>query len=125
MTSTTLHQPVILLLGKRTSQDEVDMWLAKSRFSTCEASDVFQVLEQISDFTVGETPDVVYVHVDRMEAELEMLEKMLVAADGDFHASVIAYSGNETQKLTNHDTLGLVALATQLERLIPAGSHNN
>src|SRR6185369_17420776 len=125
MTSTTLHQPVILLLGKRTSQDEVDMWLAKSRFSTCEASDVFQVLEQISDFTVGETPDVVYVHVDRMEAELEMLEKMLVAADGDFHASVIAYSGNETQKLTNHDTLGLVALATQLERLIPAGSQHN
>jgi hypothetical protein len=125
MTPTTLHQPVILLLGKRTNQDEVDTWLEKSRFSTCEATDVFQVLEQISDFTVDKTPDVVFVHVDRMEAELEMLEKMLRASDGDFHASVIAYSGNESQRLTNHDTLGLVALSRQLERLIPAGSQHN
>jgi hypothetical protein len=60
-----------------------------------------------------------------MEAELEMLEKMLVAADGDFRASVIAYSGNESQRLTNHDTLGLVALSRQLERLIPSGSQHN
>lgn len=125
MTPTTLHQPVILLLGKRTSRDEVDTWLAKSRYSTCEAKDVFQVLEQISDFSVGETPDVVFVHVDQMDPELEMLEKMLVASDGDFHASVIAYSGNESQRLTNHDTLGLVALGRQLERLIPSGSQHN
>jgi hypothetical protein len=125
MTPTTLHQPVILLLGKRrNTQDEVDTWLAESGYSTCEATDVFQVLERLSDFTVGESPDVVLLHVDR-DAEREMLENMLLATDGDFHASVIAYCGNESQRITNHDTFGLPALARQLERLIPAGSQVN
>jgi len=115
MTPTTLHQPVILLLGKRvTSQDEVDTWLEESPYSICEATNVFQALEQISDFTVGETPDVVYLHVDRIEADLEMLENILSASNGDFHASVISYSTPEAQR-----TSGLGSLAQQLERLIP------
>jgi hypothetical protein len=126
MTPTTLHQPVILLLGKRrASQDEVDLWLAESRYSIFEATNVFQALEQISDFTVGEAPDVVFLHVDRMDAELEMLENILLASAADFHASVITYSGNDTQRRTNHDTSGLGALARQLELLIPAGPHVN
>jgi len=119
MTPTTLHQPVILLLGKRvTSQDEVDAWLEESPYSICEATNVFQALEQISDFTVGKTPDVVYLHVDRLEADLEMLEHMLLGANGNLHASVIAYSSPEAQKITS-DTSGLGSLARQLERLIP------
>ena len=125
MTPTTLHQPVILLLGKRRAKrDEVDTWLEESKYSTCEATDVFQVIEQLSDFTVGESPDVVFLHIDR-EAEREMLENMLLASDGDFNASVIAYSATESQRITNHDTFGLGALERQLERLIPAGSHAN
>ena len=117
---------MILLLGKRmSSHDEIDLWLAKSPYSTCEATNVFHALEEISDFTVGETPDVVFLHVDRVEAEREMLENMLRAANGDFHASVIAYPGRETQKPTANDPSGLVALANQLERLIPADHHCN
>ena len=122
----TLHQSVILLLGKRdTGRDEVDVWLADSPYSTCEATNVFQALEQISDFTVGQTPDVVFLHVDAIAAELEMLENMLLAANGDFHASVIAYSGHETQMQTNQEISGIGALARQLERLIPAGHDFN
>lgn len=102
----------------------MDAWLAESPYSTCEATNAFHALEQISDFTVGETPDVVILHVDRMEAELEMLETMLLAAKGDFHASVIAYSTPESQRQPNY-TSGLGDLARQLERLIPAGHHFN
>ena len=105
--------------------DEVDAWLEKSGYSTCEATNVFQALEQVSDFTVGTTPDVVFLHVDRIEAELAMLEHILLTANGDFHASVIAFPGQETQKQINHDTSGLGALARQLERLIPAGPQVN
>ena len=123
MTPTTLHQPVILLLGKRrTNRDAVDTWLAESPYSTCEAKNVFHALEQISDFTMGETPDVVFLHVDRMDAELAMLENMLLCAD-DFHASVLAYPDHEKHTSTNLDDVG--ALASQLERLIPAGHHVN
>jgi PleD family two-component response regulator len=126
MTPTTFHQPVILLIGKRrANQDEVDLWLAQSGYSIYEATNVFQALEQISDFTVGETPDVVFLHLDMKEAELKTLENMLLASEGDFHASVITYSSNESQRLTNHDTSGLGDLARQLKRLIPADPHVN
>ena len=121
MTSTTQHLPVILLLGKRRpNHDEIDQWLADSRYSTCEATNVFQALEEISDFTVGASPDVVFLHVDRLQNELEMLENMLDTSSGDVHASIIAFP----EKGSFPDS-GLGLLARQLERLIPEGPHPN
>jgi hypothetical protein len=119
MTSTTQHLPVILLLGKRRpNHDEVDAWLAKCPYSTCEATDVFQALEEISDFTVGASPDVVFLHVDTLQKELEMLESMLDTSAGNVHASVIAFPGQDQRPDGS-----LHALAQQLERLIPDGPH--
>ena len=119
MNTGTPHHPVILLLGKRLkTNDEVDAWLAESRYSAYEATDVFQALEQISDFTVRETPDVVYLHVDRLDSELAMLESMLGTTVGDSCASVIAYSDkDERSENTNCDRF--VGLARQLDKLIP------
>jgi hypothetical protein len=121
MTSTVQHLPVILLLGKRRpNHDEIDQWLAESRYSTCEATNVFQALEEISDFTVGECPDVVFLHVDRLQNELELLENMLDTSAGNVHASVIAFPG---QGPLRDSSIGV--LAKQLERLIPEGPHAN
>lgn len=118
MRSGTQHLPVILLLGKRgKSCDEVDTWLAESRYSAHEASDVFQALEQVSDFTVREMPEVVFLHVDQLEAERETLEHMLVSAAGEPCASVIAFSDQD--KRGDAFANGLGGLATQLDRLIP------
>jgi len=109
------------LLGKRgPNQDEVDQWLAESHYSTCEATNVFQALEEISDFTVGESPDVVFLRVDRLQNDLKMLEQMLDTSTGDVHASVIAFP----EKGSLPDS-GLGILARQLERLIPRGPHAN
>ena len=120
MRSATQHLPVILVLGKRSkNHDEVDEWLAGSRYSTHEAKDVFQALEQVSDFTVRETPDVVYLHVDRMDTELAMLEHMLVSAVGEPCASVVAFSDLES---TGKDAGGFGGLERQLDRLIPCPS---
>ena len=126
MRSTTHQLPVILLLGKRrANHDEVDRWLAESRYSTCETTNVFQALEEISDFTVSETPDVVYLHADKFEAELAMLENMLTMSSGDLNASVIAFSDQEAQLRSDHNDSGVGALARQLERLIPQGPQVN
>lgn len=123
MRAATQHLPVILVLGKRkNNHDEVDEWLAESRYSTHEAKDVFQALEQVSDFTVRESPDVVYLHVDRMETELAMLEHMLVSAAGEPCASVVAFSDQES---TGTYGSGFVGLERQLERLIPCPPQNN
>ncbi|MEO8573491.1 MAG: hypothetical protein ABI481_05950 [Pyrinomonadaceae bacterium] len=121
MKTGTQHHPVILLLGKRLkTNDEVDSWLAESRYSAHEATDVFQALEDISDFTVRDTPDVVYLHVDRVDSEMAMLERMLATAVGDSCASVIAYpERGEKGEQTSSDRF--VGLARQLDKLIPAG----
>jgi hypothetical protein len=118
MKSASQQLPVILLLGERKSPDEVDDWLAESPYSTREATDVFQALEQISDFTVRDTPDVVYCHVDRLETDLETLKWMLSADAGDRSASVITYPDRRTQKGSSPDS-GINGLARQLDKLIP------
>ena len=125
MKAGTQHLPVILLLGKRKkTNDDVDMWLAASRYSTHEASDVFHALEHVSDFTVRDTTDVVYLHVDRLESELKMLESMLTTTAGDSCASVIAFPDVETRSdYPSTDRLG--GLARQLDSLIPASPHVN
>ena len=114
MRTATKHLPVILLLGKRKSQDAVDKWLAESRYLTHEASDVFQALEQISDFTVRDTLDVVFLHVDRLDDELHMLETMLESSENPC-ASVLAFSDQARNSL--YDS-GLPGLERQLDRLI-------
>jgi len=124
MRSGTQHLPVILLLGRRSkSHDEVDTWLAESRYSTHEANDVFQALEQVSDFTVRDTPDVVFLHVDSLDVEREMLEHMLFSAVGEPCASIIAFSENEPR--TGAYAGGLVGLERQLDRLIPHSQQVN
>src|SRR5687767_524270 len=85
------HNPVIVLLdSQRSDTDEIDLWLAQSRYSTYEAISIFNVLEQISDFTVRDTPEVVYLHVDGGEAERRVLEEMLPAYSTETSISVIA-----------------------------------
>jgi DNA-binding response OmpR family regulator len=113
----TQHLPVILLVGKRKkSHDEVDAWLAESPYSADEATDVFQALERVSDFTVGETPDVVFLHVESLEDDLQLLEQMLGTSISKPGVSVIALTDRERQA----DSMsGLGVLARQLNQLIP------
>lgn len=125
MKTATQHLPVILLLGKRMrTNDDVDRWLEKSRFSAHEATNVFQALEDVSDFTVREIPDVVYLHVDQMEAEMQMLKSMLLTTAGDSCASVLAFPDNEPQSdCAKAERLG--GLERSLERLIQCGPQAN
>ncbi|HUR99116.1 MAG TPA: hypothetical protein VMZ26_13700 [Pyrinomonadaceae bacterium] len=121
MKTGTQHHPVILLLAKRSkTNDPLDAWLAESRYSAHEARDVFQALEHVSDFTVRDTTDVVYLHVERLEAEMAMLESMLATTVGDSCASVIAYSDKD-ERNGDAGSDDFVGLARQLDRLIPNG----
>ena len=123
MKTGTQYHPVILVLGKREGiHDEVDTWLENSRFSAHEATDVFQALEHVCDFTVRDTPDVVYLHADRVEAEMHMLESMLATTAGDTCASVIAFPDSELRSdPTGADRIR--GLSRQLEQLIPGAPH--
>ena len=106
------------------TNDDVDRWLENSRFSAHEATNVFQALEDVSDFSVRDAPDVVYCHVDRIEAEMQMLQNMLLTTAGDSCASVLAFPENEPQsEYAKAERLG--GLERTLDRLIPCSPQVN
>ena len=105
------HSPVILLLGP-SDNDKIDQWLERSPYSTHEVSDSFQALEQISDFTVRNRPDVIFFHVDSLADEL-LFMKTIVATD-EAGIPIIGFCSDEKAE---SDTLD--ALAARLFQLIP------
>jgi len=107
------HPPVILLLGT-TKDRKVDRWLERSRFTTAEVADAFQALEQISDFTVRNTPDVIFLHVDSIAKELAFLQTLVATGSNEPDVPIIG--------LTDDEILGddkLLSLANRLGQLIP------
>ena len=107
------HPPVILLLGSH-GCDRVDRWLAASRFTTSEVADAFQALEQISDFTVRDRPDVIFLHVDSIADELAFMRNIVATASNEPDVPIIGISGDET---AGSDSIS--SLASRLGQLIP------
>ena len=114
------HVPVILLMDKRTSADRSDVmdWLDNSRFSTCEASNVFEALEDLSDFTIKERPDVVLLNVDSCEHKASLMRDMSGMED----LTIMALSSGSGTIATDGCFQGnLGQLASHLDKLIPKG----
>jgi len=67
--------PVIVLMDKETSDDRnaVVEWFENSRFLTCEAADVFEALEEISDFTTATRPDVILLDVESCDGDYQLV----------------------------------------------------
>jgi DNA-binding response OmpR family regulator len=72
------NMPVIVLMDKESSSDQamIRQWFEDSRFSTCESSNVFEALEQLSDFTIGSRPDVVLLDVDCCDDQLPIVREV-------------------------------------------------
>jgi AmiR/NasT family two-component response regulator len=66
------QQPVILLIGKEETSDgfTLKQWLEENEYITREASDVFEVIEEISDFTVRQCPDVILLEAESASQSL-------------------------------------------------------
>ena len=108
--------PVIVLMDKETSGDhkEIRQWFEDSRFDTFEASNVFEALEEISDFTIKSRPDVVLVDVDSCETDLPIVKNLAGMND----LSVMAVSGKaDSSGRYFHANFG--QMASQLDKLIP------
>ena len=116
----THHSPVIVLLPKESSaSDPFDRWLEESRYRAWEATDVFQLLDQMSDFTVRKRPDVVFMHVGATTEEQDFARSLIQASAPDACMRVIDFVGNPGGKAERDLDLTLSVLATQLDHLIP------
>ena len=120
MVSTKQHPPVILLLGERTrGSDLVDRWLAESRYSAIEAADVFQALEQISDFTLRDRPDVVFMHVDSIANGLDFVQTIVTTSADEPDVPIIDFADGPVARNADEFEKALAGLACRLDEFIP------
>lgn len=119
MNHETGQHPVILLIDETVKNGEfIKRWLEKNEFLTCEAADIFQALEEISDFTVRQCPDVVLLEIDSLSQDYA--REVFQTSYGANNVSIIALS-----KSTNAEefTAGLAQLRRKLNRALPRLSH--
>jgi hypothetical protein len=119
----TTHQPVILLLDGSPSADNkfIKRWFQKSRFLTCEATDIFQALEEISDFTMFQRPDVVLLEVASMPDDFQVVKRMTQTHPGQSEFHIFAFSENGNV-INDRDCFegNLSQLEAKLNGIIPA-----
>jgi hypothetical protein len=70
---------VIRETNRKYDYDSVKSWFASSAYNACEANDLFEALDCVSDFTNFDSPDIVLV---RMEPGPQ-LDLITQALDGD------------------------------------------
>jgi len=111
------QMPVIVLMDKETSGDRtmIRQWFEDSRFDTLEASNVFEALEEISDFTVKSRPDVVLLDVDSCEKNLPLVANMAAIND----LPVVTFSKSKAAGSGKYFQSELGQIASQLDKLIP------
>lgn len=70
---------VILLVDGNASvnNDFMKEWLEKSPFMTNETANIFQALEEITDFTTAARPDVVLVEVDSLKNDFDHIRSLM------------------------------------------------
>jgi DNA-binding response OmpR family regulator len=88
-------------------------WLASSGFLSCDAVDVFDAVEEIADFTVGECPDVIVLDVDCCSEKADLLRTIM--RSGRNEPSILTYTRESTLAKKGLD---LTALSARLNTLI-------
>jgi DNA-binding response OmpR family regulator len=116
------HTPVILLLENGTSPDGefIRQWLSDSRFMTCEAYDAFEALEEISDFTVRNRPDVIILNVDSSENDLSSIREIVKCGSDDQDLAIISMTDDSPRPgKDDFYAPNVRQVAARLEKLLP------
>jgi hypothetical protein len=116
------HQPVILLLDGSPSADNkfIKRWFQKSRFLTCECADIFDALEEVSDFTMSQRPDVILLEVESMKDGYQLVKRMTESDAGQCKTAIFAFS--ESGKVVNDGDCfegNLSQIEARLNKMIP------
>jgi hypothetical protein len=113
--------PVLLLLDSQGGDNSlVKMWFEKSRFQTAQFEDVFQVLEELSDFTVRRSPDVIILEVASFLNNFSSVAEIIQTLPAD--SKVPIFSSSEFGSFSDFDGSfkgDLNQLNIELEKIIP------
>ena len=114
------NQPVIFLCEKMAGNYQLKKWFEESRFLTSEATDIFQALETISDFTVSHSPDVILLEVSSLTEDFLTIREAIHALSGEGNLPIFALS--EKDETINDDECfegDFTKLTAELDRVIP------
>jgi DNA-binding response OmpR family regulator len=113
------YAPVVLMIEKdntgagRAARE----WIENSRFQACDADNIFEALEGMSDFTVRNRPDVIVLDVESCCNDFQRVRNAFDTQAGG-HVPILALSG---KPVNSKDCFqgDLAAVASRLERIIP------
>ncbi len=108
------HPSVILLLDRDGDRASIRAWFQNSRFCLLEADDVFDALDELSDFTTRKRPDVVLVPMDT-GSDLSTIDKLIRFRSDNGGLSVLAFSATSADAAS----VKIGDLQTRLDSLIP------
>jgi hypothetical protein len=97
--------PIVLMIDKGLAADRRALaeWLSNSRFSSCDAVDIFEAIGEMADFTVQKRPDVIVLDCEPCRENIDLVQSV-------FQSEVI--------KLSKKGDLS--AVVERLDTLIPA-----
>lgn len=91
MASKEYQQPVLLLIDREARYNGLlKQWLKSNEFCTHVATDIFEALEEIADFTVRRCPDVILLEID--SSSRDFVEEMFLASTGTSEIRIISFS---------------------------------
>lgn len=120
------NSTVILLMNRTSNSDGkfIRNWLENSRFLSCEATDIFQAIETISDFTNSYKPEVVLLEVDSINDDFPIIQQIADFTAGETLIPFMAVA--ETKQVLSESKyfIGNIAqLETKLDLLFPEHFH--
>ena len=118
------HAPVILLLDGKANlvNGPIKSWFRESRYSTCEAHDLLSILEDLSDFTVRERPDVFLLEVDSLLDDLCSIKQFMQSTSADSQIPIFAVAPNDKSKHDDCFVGSLQQVKDKLDSVIPMPS---
>jgi len=116
MTNKTGQQPLILLISKEEREDSfLKEWLEENQSLICEATNIFQVIEGINDFTVRECPGVFLMEVE--SASQDSVEKMFYISYGSTEIEVLTFAKTVAGK--NRKSATVSQLKAKFNEVLP------
>ena len=115
--------PVVVVMDNSTADcKQVRSWFENSRFTTLEASTVFQAMGELADFTVADCPDVILLNVNCCDDDLPMVLEMVESVTDE--VPVIAITRPTVKRARTYYAGTLAQAVNHVETLLPSGALN-
>lgn len=123
MTTEQKPSPVVVVMDSNTADcKQVRSWFENSRFTTLEATSVFQAMGELADFTVADSPDIILLNVDCCDDDLPLVLEMVESVTEE--VPVIAITRPKVKRPHAYYAGNLTQAVDQIESFIPSAALN-